>query len=193
MLLLQEFDLEIKDKIGAANLEVDHLSIIERDEDPTPIQDYFPDEQLLQLLHHAYWAVKSCMIEMEKTGLERKLQLHQLEKLTLEAYDNSQIINEKNKHFHDKMISMKEFSIDQKVLLFNFHLKIMAGKLRYKWIDPFVVTNTYPHDAVEIKSGNIDKVFKVNGQHLKLFHESSVLEGAAIKQLSFENPTYTAV
>jgi len=51
MLLLQEFDLEIKDKSGAENLVADHLSRIERVEEPLPIQDEFPDEQLLQLQH----------------------------------------------------------------------------------------------------------------------------------------------
>lgn len=68
------------------------------------------------------------------------------------------------------MISRKEFSIGQKVLLFDSRLKIMAGKLRSKWIGPFVVTNVFPYCAVEIKSGGTDKVFKVNGQRLKLFY-----------------------
>jgi hypothetical protein len=50
MLLLQEFNVEIKDKSGAENLVAGHLSRIERGEDPFPIQDDFPNEQLL-LLH----------------------------------------------------------------------------------------------------------------------------------------------
>ncbi|XP_050915617.1 uncharacterized protein LOC127130692 [Lathyrus oleraceus] len=50
MLLLQEFNVEIKDKSGVENLVVDHLSRIERNEDPFPIQDDIPDEQLF-LLH----------------------------------------------------------------------------------------------------------------------------------------------
>ena len=49
MLLLQEFDLEIKDRSGAENLVADHLSRIEQTADPFPIRDDFPDEQLLQL------------------------------------------------------------------------------------------------------------------------------------------------
>lgn len=125
--------------------------------------------------------------------MERKLQLQQLEELRLEAYENSRIYKEKTKYFHDKMISRKEFSIGQKVLLFNSRLKIMAGKLRSKWIGPFVVTNIFPHGAVEIKSENTEKMFKVNGQRLKLFHESFVLEDATIEELSLEKPTYTEV
>ena len=47
MLLLQEFHIEIRDKSGAKNLMADRLSRIERASDPFPVQDSFPDEQLL--------------------------------------------------------------------------------------------------------------------------------------------------
>ncbi|XP_056688773.1 uncharacterized protein [Spinacia oleracea] len=50
ILLLQEFDLEIRDKKGAENVVADHLSRLvlegESDED-LPIDDSFPDEKLL--------------------------------------------------------------------------------------------------------------------------------------------------
>ncbi|RDX64531.1 Retrovirus-related Pol polyprotein from transposon 17.6, partial [Mucuna pruriens] len=49
MLLLQEFNIEIRDKKGAENSVVDHLSRIEREEDLMPIKDQFPDEQLLHI------------------------------------------------------------------------------------------------------------------------------------------------
>nr|KYP49022.1 Retrovirus-related Pol polyprotein from transposon 17.6 [Cajanus cajan] len=50
ILWLQEFDLDIRDRSGAQNLVADHLSRIERAEesaDVLPIQDNFPDENLL--------------------------------------------------------------------------------------------------------------------------------------------------
>ena len=49
VLLLQEFDLEIKDKKGSENLVADHLSRLEKEVDsaPKPISDSFPDEFLL--------------------------------------------------------------------------------------------------------------------------------------------------
>ncbi|XP_052725956.1 uncharacterized protein LOC108320155 [Vigna angularis] len=52
MLLLQEFDLQIKDRSGAQNLVADHLSRFERagnEADVLPIQDDFPDESLLMI------------------------------------------------------------------------------------------------------------------------------------------------
>jgi hypothetical protein len=50
-LLLQEFDITIKDKKGTKNVVTDHLSRLTTDSrsDITPIDDYFPDESLLSL------------------------------------------------------------------------------------------------------------------------------------------------
>ncbi|KAH9703688.1 hypothetical protein KPL70_011180 [Citrus sinensis] len=78
---------------------------------------------------------------------------------------------EKTKTFHDRMILRKEFSVGQKVLLFHSKLKLFPGKLRSCWVGPFIVTNVFPHGAVEIRSPTSDKVFKVNGHRLKLFYE----------------------
>ena len=53
VLLLQEFDLEIKDKKGSDNVIVDHLSRMEKPtkkERVTKIEENFPDEQLFQVL-----------------------------------------------------------------------------------------------------------------------------------------------
>ncbi|RDY02628.1 hypothetical protein CR513_13881, partial [Mucuna pruriens] len=55
MLLFQEFDIEIRDKKGAENFVVDHLSRIERESKPMPIRDEFPDEQLLHIKVSTPW------------------------------------------------------------------------------------------------------------------------------------------
>jgi len=46
MLLLQEFQLEIKDKPDVKNLVADHLSRLETGESGSPFTDCFPDETL---------------------------------------------------------------------------------------------------------------------------------------------------
>ncbi|XP_070667532.1 uncharacterized protein [Malus domestica] len=49
MLLLQEFNIEIRDKKGSENVVADHLSRLVHEEDSLPILKTFPDEQLLSL------------------------------------------------------------------------------------------------------------------------------------------------
>ena len=49
VLLLQEFDIEIKDKKGTENLVADHLSRLEGARDDVPVNDEFPDEKLFAI------------------------------------------------------------------------------------------------------------------------------------------------
>ena len=56
--MLQEFDIEIKDKKGSDNVIDDHLSIIEKpteEENGIEIEENFPDEQLFQLTIQVPW------------------------------------------------------------------------------------------------------------------------------------------
>ncbi|KAM2432112.1 hypothetical protein ACFX1W_019361 [Malus domestica] len=73
-----------------------------------------------------------------------------------------------------ELVRGKTFSIGQKVLLFNSRLRLFLGKLRSKWIGPFVVTNVFPHGAVQVQSLRNGMEFKVNGHRMKPYYESAV-------------------
>ncbi|RDY02080.1 Retrovirus-related Pol polyprotein, partial [Mucuna pruriens] len=60
MLLLQEFDIEIRDKKGAKNFVADILSRIERESESMPIRDEFPNEQLLHIKASTPWFADIC-------------------------------------------------------------------------------------------------------------------------------------
>ena len=55
ILLLQEFDIEIKDKKGSENLVADHLSRLALEEDALPLEEKFPDEQLFAINVSVPW------------------------------------------------------------------------------------------------------------------------------------------
>ncbi|RDY05494.1 Retrovirus-related Pol polyprotein from transposon 17.6, partial [Mucuna pruriens] len=60
MLLLQEFNIEIRDKKGTENSVANQLSRIEREDDPMPIKDEFLNEQLLHITTPTPWFADIC-------------------------------------------------------------------------------------------------------------------------------------
>ena len=79
VLLLQEFNLQIKDKKGVENVVADHLSrlTIAHDTHSTPINDEFPEESLMQLEKAPWYAhianfLTTGDIPVEWKGQDRK-------------------------------------------------------------------------------------------------------------------------
>ena len=54
------------------------------------------------------------------------------------------------------------------VLLNSSWLRWLSGKLKSKWIGPYLVTQLFPHGAVELETKE-GVWFKVNGQCVKIY------------------------
>ena len=54
------------------------------------------------------------------------------------------------------------------VLLFNSRLRLFSGKLKSKWTVPYLVTQLFPHGAVELETKEGVR-FKVNEQCLQIY------------------------
>ncbi|GJY52461.1 reverse transcriptase domain-containing protein [Tanacetum coccineum] len=63
-----------------------------------------------EIEHRAYWALKNCNPDLIAAGEKRIFQLHELDKLRHQAYENSQLYKARTKVWHDRKLRMrKEF------------------------------------------------------------------------------------
>ncbi|RDY00601.1 gag-pol, partial [Mucuna pruriens] len=143
----------------------------------------------VELEHKAYWAVKQCNMAYDQAGEHRKFQLQELDELRLEAYENARIYKQKVKKFHDQKILRKDLHIGQKVLHFNSRLKLIVGKLHSRWDGPFIITNIFPHGAVQLKEEQTNRTFQVNGHQVKPFLEGPTPIRENTEIISLVEPT----
>ncbi|GJV04239.1 reverse transcriptase domain-containing protein [Tanacetum coccineum] len=93
-----------------------------------------------EIKHRAYWALKNCNSDLIAAGEKRMFQLHELDELRYQAYENSRLYKERTKVWHDRKLRMrKEFKQGNKVLPFHSNYKFKQPKLRSRWLGPYVV------------------------------------------------------
>nr|GEW37546.1 reverse transcriptase domain-containing protein [Tanacetum cinerariifolium] len=136
-----------------------------------------------EIEHRAYWALRSCNPDLKVVGEKRFLQLHKLDELRLEAYENSKLYKARTKSCHDKKLRVrKEFKTEDKVLLYNYKYKFKAPKLRSKWYGPVIVKHGYPSGYVKLydKHGGS---FIVNGHCVNNYHDEEQLNKLTIEEI----------
>ncbi|CAM8965098.1 unnamed protein product [Rhodiola kirilowii] len=124
---------------------------------------------LLELEYKALWAIRELNMDMKVAEEKRILQLHELDEIRLDSYENARIYKERTKKWHDKRIVRREFNEGERVLLYNSRLRLFPGKLCTKWSGPYTVERAHPDGHVEI-SVEGGKSMVVNGQRLKHYH-----------------------
>jgi hypothetical protein len=107
----------------------------------------------VELEFKAHWDIRRWNMDLDAAGIKRKMQLSKLDEWREKAYHNSKIYKERTKRWHDKRIKKKDFTPGDKVLLFNFRVKLFGHeKLRSKWEGSFKVISTSSHGAVTYTS-----------------------------------------
>ncbi|KAI3755119.1 hypothetical protein L1987_54913 [Smallanthus sonchifolius] len=111
----------------------------------------------------------------------RKLQLSEIEEIRDKAYECASAYKDKLKKVHDAKIRKRTFEAGQKVWLYNSRLKLFAGKLKSKWMGPYVITRVSRFGDVDIEDIHTNTKQTVNGHRLKPY-----LEGNDINTLEID-------
>ena len=98
---------------------------------------------LVEVEYKAWWAIKRLNMYLIRAGAKRCLDLNEMEELRNDAYINSKVAKQRMKRCHDQLISNKEFRKGQRVLLYDSRLHIFPGKLKSRWIGPFIIHQVY--------------------------------------------------
>ena len=113
--------------------------------------------------------IEKLNMDLSRGGLKRFLDLDELEELRNDAYLNSKIAKERSKKWHDQMITCKNFKKGDQVILYDSKLHLFPGKLKSRWIGPFIIHQTYPNGLVDLLNPKDERVFKVNEQRVKAY------------------------
>ena len=121
----------------------------------------------VEIEYKAWWAIKKLNMDLSGAGEKRFLDLNELEEIRNNAYLNTKIAKERSKKWHDQMIMGKSFKDGDQVLLYDSKLHLFPGKLKSRWIGPFIVQQAFPNGSVDLRDPSDDRIFKVNGQRVK--------------------------
>ena len=122
---------------------------------------------------------------MNQAGLKRMLEIDELQELRNDAYFNSKIAKDRQKKWHDQLITQKTFNQGDQVLLYDSKLHLFLSKLKSRWTGPFIIHQSYLNGLIDLLNQKDKKIFKVNGQRVKPY---VVLHSTEEKEISLLDP-----
>nr|GEV05242.1 reverse transcriptase domain-containing protein [Tanacetum cinerariifolium] len=128
-------------------------------------------------------ALRSCNPDLKLVGEKQFLQLHELDELRLQVYENSTLYKARTKDYHDRKLRIqKEFKAEDKVLLYKSKYKFKAPKLKSKWYGPFVVKHGFPSSYVKLYD-KYEGSFIVNGHRVKIYHDEEQINELTTEEI----------
>ena len=121
----------------------------------------------IEIEYKAWWAIRNFNMDMNRAGLKRMLEIDELENLRNDAYFNSKIPKDKQKKWHDQLITQKTFNQGDQVLLYDSKLHLFPSKLKSRWTGLFIIHQAYLNGFVDLINPKDKRVFKVNGKRVK--------------------------
>ncbi|GKD67340.1 reverse transcriptase domain-containing protein, partial [Tanacetum coccineum] len=126
----------------------------------------------VKLEHKAYWDINNCNTNLTKDGENQFLQINELDKMRLDAYESFISYKERTKRWHDKRIKLPiNYKKGDKVLLFNSRLRLFPRKLKSRWYGSFTVSKGMKNGAIELYDEEGSK-FIDNKQRVKPYQKN---------------------
>ena len=128
----------------------------------------------VELEHKAMWAVKKLKLDLSEAAKQRLNGLNELDEFRLKAYESSALQKEKMKKGTEQKFAKQEFVVGDLVLVDSSGVPCLPGRLKSKWTGPYLITQVFPHGAVELKATEGVR-FKKNRDRIKLYfgHKAS--------------------
>jgi len=96
---------------------------------------------------------------------ERLFQFNGLDEFRMEALLHIEIVQLQRKILQDKHIKKKKFQEGDWALLYDSMYKYFKGKLRTRWLEPYVVERCHDNGLVQIRTIDEEAIpLLVNGQ-----------------------------
>ncbi|GKA21936.1 reverse transcriptase domain-containing protein [Tanacetum coccineum] len=76
-----------------------------------------------EIEHRVYWALKNCNPDLIAASEKRMFQLHELDELRHQAYENSRLIQGKTKFWLDRKLRMRNEFKQGGIIVLRFHSK----------------------------------------------------------------------
>ena len=121
----------------------------------------------VEIENKAYWAIQRINKSLTEAGLSRKLQLNEFDEMRNDAFENAQLAKLHMKELHDRRIIRKSFHVREQVLLYDSRLHLFPGKLKPRWVGPFIIKSISEYGALKIENQESGQCLKVNGHRLK--------------------------
>ncbi|XP_024531122.1 uncharacterized protein LOC112346410 [Selaginella moellendorffii] len=116
---------------------------------------------------------------------QRLNELERLDETRLLAFQAREALQKRRKKWHDDHIRERKFAIGDLVLLYDSKFWKRPGKLKIRWLGPYVVVNVNDNGSVQVAdlSGNLLPT-RINGFRLKKYHPRSNDETAGAERES---------
>ena len=118
----------------------------------------------VEIEYKACWAIRNLNMDMSRAGLKRMLEIDELEDLRNDAYFNSKIAKDRQKKWHDQLITRKTFNQGNQVLLYDSKLHLFPGKLKSRWTGPFIIHQAYLNGSVDLLNPKDKKYSRLTGK-----------------------------